>query len=606
MSSNKMMGAMEGMFDPELSAAKLLDAVKENVVKTVKTVEAADTLIEKLSEEAAKFNEYLTTMSNAIRRCESGEITREEMLADCAPCVTALKEKCTALKLVDTKTNDDDITEAEIAMLREYIVGCKDIVVSHREDLQAPGAAEEPAKDAKPASEGVLANLANYDPATEAVKMHKEIRYSTEAKTAHELYKQAKRLYGLGSKEQALTHLKKAQALYEKCLAQAEEHAKMYETERTVGQGAKALGQSVNISDKFTRKVTDNANLAYVIDYFEDRIDACKALELQWNNKAGKSSFKETKAQLKAERKEIKKQKREERKAAKQKAKEVPEEGAEEAMIDGMTITEFIDAMESYAESIEIELALEAALEAEGVEEEEVSTKSASGLTARFRAAFAKLKKAKVENKSTDAADAVKEIDAAAADMEEAANDATTPEEKKKLSKGAKAAIAVGASVAAAAGLVAIAAKAKKLAESPNPDAKGVAKLLAGLGKKLKSADIAVNNAVADAKMTGIRVAADATRKQMANASDEKKEKLTKKMNKLRDMTDKVAGSYESVLTAMAFGMESFCVEDECDEEEVDAKEGKAFDDDDLEEAVVEANLAVMFAEDGIDDSDLD
>ena len=52
--------------------------------------------------------------------------------------------------------------------------------------------------------------------------------------------------------------------------------------------------------------------------------------------------------------------------------------------------------------------------------------------------------------------------------------------------------------------------------------------------------------------------------------------------------------------------MESFCVEDECDDDEVETKEGKAFDEDDLEEAVVEANIAVMMAEDGIDDSDLD
>ena len=41
MSSTEKMGAMEGMFDPELSAAKLLDAVKANVANSVKSVEEA-------------------------------------------------------------------------------------------------------------------------------------------------------------------------------------------------------------------------------------------------------------------------------------------------------------------------------------------------------------------------------------------------------------------------------------------------------------------------------------------------------------------------------------------------------------------------------------
>ena len=602
MSSIEKMGAMEGMFDPEQTTASLLEAVKTNVANTVKTVDAAASLENKLSEEAAQFNACLTTMSNAIRKCERGEISREEMLAECAPCVAALKEKCAALKLADVKTTGDDITEDEIAMLREYIVGCKDIVADRKKELQdCPTACE---------SEGILAGLANLEPATEA-NMYKEIRKSTEAKTANELYKQAKKLYGLGSKEKALEYLKSAQKKYENCLEKAKEAGKVFEVERT----AKNRIGSYSQEDKFKREVTESRDFAYLIEYFEDRIDSCKALEMQWNNKAGKSTYKETKAQLKAERKETRKQMREERKAAKAKAaEEKPEEGAEEAcakeaMIDDMTITEFIDAMEAYADSIEAELALEAALEAEGVEDEEVSTKSASGLTARFRAAFAKLKKAKAEKKNTEAADAAKEISKAASDMEDAADEAKTPEEKKKLSKGAKAAIAVGASVAAAAGLFAIASKAKKIADSPNPDAKGVAKLLAALGNKLKTADIKVNNAAADAKMSGIRVVADATRKQMQNAEGEKAEKLKQRMNKLRDMTDKVAGQYqtESFLSSLAFGLEGVMVEDEeVVEEKTEPQEGKAFDDEDLIEEATEAAIAVMMAEDGIDDSDVE
>ena len=413
--------------------------------------------------------------------------------------------------------------------MREYIVGCKDIVIARREELQEATPAE------RPAAEGVLASLSSYEPATEAVKMHavkmhKEIRNSTEAKTANELYKQAKKLYGLGSKEQALTHLKKAQALYEKCLAQAEEHAKMFDAETT----AKIHVGIASVSNTFNRKVTNNENLAYLIDYFEDRVDACKALELQWNNKAGKSSFKETKAQLKAERKEVKKQKREERKAAKAKAKEVPEEGAEEAMIDGMTTSEFVAAMESIVDDIEVELALEAALEAEGEgTEEEVSTKSASGLTARFRAAFGKLKKAKAEGNATDVDAAVKEITEAAKDLEEADKAAQTPEEKKKLSKAGKAALIAGSAVAAVVLTGAAAIGAKKYADK-NPTATGAGGMI-----------VKLVNAVRNAK---------------AKHENRKAPRLT---------AGTVDGEVvdESVLTAMAFGMESFCVEDECDDD---------------------------------------
>lgn len=606
MSSIEMTGAMENMFDPEQTTVTLLEAVKANVAKTVKTVDAAASLENKLSEEAAQFNACLTTMSNAIRKCERGEISREEMLAECAPCVTALKEKCVALKLADVKTTGDDITEDEIAMLREYIVGCKDIVADRKKELQ----------DCPVACEGILAGLANFEPATEA-NLYKEIRKGVEAKTATQLYKQAKKLYGLGSKGKALEYLKKAQALYEKCLDKAKDAGKVYEVERTT----KAKSYNYSQEDKFTREVTDNYSIATLIEYFEDRIDSCKALEMQWNNKAGKSTYKETKAQLKAERKEARAERKAARKAEREAKKADNGEEATEAMIDGMSITDFIDAMESYADAIEAELALEAALEAEGVEDEEVSTKSASGLTARFRAAFGKMKKAKVEEKTSDVAAAAKEISETAADMEDAADAAETPEEKKKLSKGAKAAIAVGASVAAAAGLVAIASKARKLAESPNPDAKGVAKLLAGLGAKLKSADVKMGETRVGQKVSGKITAAYMAK----NLKIRDRQELNDKIEQIKqsggdpEWTKQAiaevkkafkankAGANESFLSSLAFGLEGVTVDDEdVDDDKTEPMEGKAFDDEDLIEEATEAAIAVMMAEDGIDDSDVE
>lgn len=799
MSSIKKMGAMESMFDPEQTTAALLDAVKVNVTKTVKTVDEATALENKLSDEAAQFNACLTTMSNAIRKCERGEISREEMLAECAPCVTALKDKCSALKLADVKTTGDDITEEEIAMLREYIVGCKDIVAAHKQELQ-----DCPVTSA--ASEGVMSALYNFTPATEGISQAKEIRNSNDAKTANEVYKQAKKLYGLGSKEQAQKYLKQAQKLYEKCLAKAEKAGKMYTVDRIL--------KGANVEDKFKKKVTDNMSIAMVIEYFEDRIDSCKALEMQWNNKAGKSTFKETKDQLKAERKATKKQNRlnaakeragkrasgkmshsakkfanaaykEKMKAAKSEEEREavesmfdlveateafaddllmhydvsyaleaegdegedvssisPEEeklrelyqqfneakgngdedemnrltgeiqkvidkvskeaadayteedlkaadrklakclgigaaviaagaavavgvksgafnkvvegaraqatklkeskgknksetnkakalishikttlgglkgkiklgkkgAASEAMIDGMSYEEFDASMESLMDSMELELAVSCAMEAEGEDGEEGSTKSASGIGAKLRAAFGKLKRAKKTGNTSEEDAAVREVNAAVDELADAAADAETPEEKQKLSKAAKIGLAAAATVAATVGLTTIASKASKAADAKADrgfELNKVEQLLRSSTSAIKSAKgtvqgaaVTARNNVGDAVSRGVQ--------------HHRNKQLAKNFGK--SAFGKVAK--ESFLASMAFGLEGVTIDGEDpDDDETEPMEGKGFDDeaqgtDMIDDAVesdlaIEATIAVMMAEDGIDDSDL-
>lgn len=577
MSSINTMGAMENMFDAEQTAASLLEAVKVNVENTVKTVDEAATLENKLSEEATQFNTYLTTMSNAIRKCERGEISREEMLAECTPCVTALKEKCVALKLVDAKVAGDDITEEEIAMLREYIVGCKDIVAARKKDLQDSPAAEA-------ATEGVLAGLANFEPATEAnTKMYKEIRQSTEAKTANQLYKQAKKLYGLGSKEKAVEYLKKAQKLYEGCLEKAKEAAKMFTAERTVKGGG--------VSDKWNKELTESLPGAYIVVYFEDRIDSCKALEMQWNNKAGKSTYAETKAQLKAERKEEKarikaerKQAKEDAKAAKNAAKEQPSEERDDA------VESVITALESEMDMIEFDLSIETALEAEGDETDEVATK-ASGLGAKFRAAFAKLKKGKKEGDDKAVAEAEREVAEATKELEEVNDAAETPAQKSKVAKVAKIGLIAAGSVAITAGLAVVG---KKLVDKAKAN-----RIENGLEKN-------GTNMTDFKKMIGDTIKAV---KKVNVEQAYKKAGVTTDVSRTSDYVG------ESFLSSLAFGLEGVCIDgEECEDDEVEPMEGKAFDDEDqiedaneseLDDLATEAAIAVMMAEDGIDDSDL-
>src|SRR5699024_2619553 len=121
---------------------------------------------------------------------------------------------------------------------------------------------------------------------------------STDAKTAAQLYMQARKLYGLGSKDKAQKYLSQAKKLYEKLLATAKKEAKMYKVERTnyanktkgslfTTTGNKSKG---TVETQKGKEVTDSVSYAKLIAYFEDRVDACEALSRQWNNKAGNKS----------------------------------------------------------------------------------------------------------------------------------------------------------------------------------------------------------------------------------------------------------------------------------------------------------------------------
>ena len=470
MNFDNELSAMEAILNPEKSVADLLDDVRANVASEVTTIDAAASLENKLSEEAAQFNACLTTMSNAIRKCESGEISRDEMLAECAPCVSALKEKCIALKLANVEASDNnDITEDEIAMLREFIVGCKDIVAERHKELQ-----DDPIESINAIESFIDAEM---EPANEASLKH-EIRYSTESKTADELLKQAKRMYSLGNKEKAKDYLAKAKKLYEACLKKTESYANMIAVKRTAYKSN--VGNTVSIKDSFEKKVTENRKLAELIEHYEDRIDSCRALELQWQNKAGANTYRETKEMLKAERREARAAKRESMKAAmaakfnKSGGESIVKENYYESAVEalGMEPHDFIEAMESMMDSIELGISMEAAMEAEG---EEASAPKAGGIFKRMRSGMSKLRKA---DTASELAEAKKEVKEAAEELEEAADAAETPEEKKRLSLAAQGALAGLGAVLIAGGLYGAGKACKNSSEKKHNNPKGVARLL--------------------------------------------------------------------------------------------------------------------------------
>nr|DAM89765.1 MAG TPA: hypothetical protein [Caudoviricetes sp.] len=118
--------AMESIFaNAQQNAASLIETATLAINAKVNTIEEAEKMIDQLSSEAVKFNELLKDIANAMHQVESGDMSKEEAAGIIAPAVKELKEKCCALKIANAEAPGDDITEDEIAILRELIIGAK-------------------------------------------------------------------------------------------------------------------------------------------------------------------------------------------------------------------------------------------------------------------------------------------------------------------------------------------------------------------------------------------------------------------------------------------------------------------------------------------------
>lgn len=642
--------ANEALFDAEQTTEALLDAIRTNVNANVNSIDAAAALENKLSEQAASFNQCLTTMANAYRKCEAGEISREQAMDECKPCVDALKSHCEALNLSGVSVGSGDITEEEIAMLREVITGAKDIVAARKRELE-----DCPINSV--ASEGFMSSLGEMGPATESAAT--TVMGSPEKKSADQLYKSAKKLYGLGQPDKAVEYMTKAKKLYEKCIATAKKNSKWYTTERTV---LNATG-----TDKFTKKVTNDRGAQMSIAYLEDRADACQAWLMKWSNRAGNADYQALKNRLKEERKAQRKAYKEAKKAAKSGAAtegyiytgNVETDAALEEYFDALDL--FEDACESLMDGLEAELALAIATEADGADTPEDAPKSASGIGARLRAAFSKLKRAKASGDDAGANAAAEEVKEAAQDLQEEAANAE-PEKKKGLSTAAKVGLAAAGAAAAVAGLTMAGQALKKNAESNNTNPNQAARLLIDASNKIVGAK---NDVVAGAK-AGAQYVGDQyyggkeVRRQnreakdeqvrargregisrniqrgMANAQKKREAEDAKAMRNLNYQKRREAGEgrVSAFMNRNKISLDSWDISDllagmamESDigqimEEEtrVQPQTGKAFDDtdlqgnemiedaeegcsgDDCEELATEAFIAEMAATDGFDD----
>ena len=309
--------ADEGFFgDPEHTVAAMLNTVRDNIASRVTTVEQADSLINQISEEAVRFNLVLNEMADAIRAFQRGDITKEDMMSTCTAGSRQLKEQCKTLQLADgiTEMADDEICEDEIAMIREFIIGCKSIVEEHRAKLAGEEGADQAGKAGTivHAAESLVGQLEaltydmgyddfdDFEEAFEGLDKIKDvagagidkikgagakvkggvknaldseaamkIKNSAPAQKANELYKKAKELVKAGADKAKITALiNKAKGLYEQCL----------------------------------NKVKSIKGNGSVKEFFLNRIDACKTFLLKIAGKI-KGGFKDTMGKLKSIRK---------------------------------------------------------------------------------------------------------------------------------------------------------------------------------------------------------------------------------------------------------------------------------------------------------------
>ena len=299
-----MTPAMESIFaNAQQNAASLIETATLAINAKVNTIEEAEQMIQELSSEAVKYNELLTTIMNAMRQVESGDMQKEEAVGIIAPAVKELKDKCTALKIANAEAPGDDITEDEIAILRELIIGAKaaaeDRLVAIRlgDDDKV-----DPEVDAELADDEAEESLSYAEVATEAAFLAAQYVNTTEAKTAKALYSNAKKLYSLGSKDKALQYMKQAESLYKKALKKLLTSGKFYKNDRT--ETTRKIATTVSNRHQMTRTDSMSFNIAH--SSLESKIDRCTAHILQWTTKAGKETYQQTLDQLKADREQAK------------------------------------------------------------------------------------------------------------------------------------------------------------------------------------------------------------------------------------------------------------------------------------------------------------
>ena len=464
--------AMESIFaNAQQNAASLIETATLAINAKVNTIEEAEKMIQDLSSEAVKYNELLKDIANAMHQVESGDMSKEEAAGIIAPAVKELKDKCCALKIANVEAPGDDITEDEIAILRELIIGAKaaaeDRLVAIRlgdddkvdpeieaevntpdEDKAEESIKEEPKGEAEIAIEGKIGD---------AFKKHKENK--AKINTLWNSFKDKR-------SEAILAQFAKAAA--PKCTGKADIKAFVAEMISEDEKSGKDYTGKLTAKDYIVKSYggitmaimpgnPDKTGCAHILAPIHDDAGDCFFFKREICNIMLNPAKKETPAQESIIT-ENKKNESEEHKMP--------------------NYSEFMYACESYMDELMLELNTDSAMEAEGAEGE---GSSAASIGAKLKSGFAKLKSAVKRGDKKAAEEANKEIKAEAEKLTSASDEAG----KKKMSAAGKVGVAAAAAVATAVGLAYVGQKLQTKAHDEGEDP-----------SKVKDAIIKASNAI--------------------------------------------------------------------------------------------------------------
>ena len=535
-----MSPAMESIFaNAQQNAASLIETATLAINAKVNTIEEAEKMIQDLSSEAVKYNELLKDIANAMHQVESGDMSKEEAAGIIAPAVKELKDKCCALKIANVEAPGDDITEDEIAILRELIIGAKaaaeDRLVAIRlgdddkvdpeieaevntsdEDKAEESIKEEPKAETEIAIEGKIGD---------AFKKHKENK--AKINTLWDSFKDKR-------SEAILAQFAKAAA--PKCTGKADIKAFVAEMISEDEKSGKDYTGKLTAKDYIVKSYggitmaimpgnPDKTGCSHILAPVHDNAEDCFFFKREICNIMLNPAKKEAPAQESIII-ENKKNESEEHKMP--------------------NYSEFMYACESYMDELMLELDTDSAMEAEGAEGE---GSSASSIGAKLKSGFAKLKNAVKRGDKKAAEEANKEIKAEAEKLGSASDEAG----KKKMSTAGKIGLTAAAVVATTAGLAYVGQKLQKKAHDEGEDP-----------SKAKDAIINASNAILKVvtknkgTIAGSIAAGAASGAVIGNAIG------TAAGNKIADGIDKAkakkAAKAAADKAAEAFGIESYSV----------------------------------------------
>lgn len=264
--------AMEGLFGPR-PVDKLLKSVTKTINKKCKTVADCDEMMIKIGNEAEKFNHAIGSMIELVKQFQNEQISKKEMAAGIKSLSKELKASCDMLNLSDVVKNSSNITEEEMANLKAFIEGTKEIITRRKAELsEGKGSG---------AIESFIAELENMTIAEEGAMTYAlKIRFSEGKKKAIGLMKQAKAKVKAGDLKGAIDDYKKAKDGFKKLISEAN---KIQDYDDPSLKYVKDGNKNVSVKQYPFSK-------AALISYCETKIQRCDELIFKVKNKMEKAA----------------------------------------------------------------------------------------------------------------------------------------------------------------------------------------------------------------------------------------------------------------------------------------------------------------------------